>query len=39
MSGHDWGGLTPAAVHFVPLLLLRSDRFYRNFSRNRSVPA
>ena len=37
-SLHNWGGMVPALVHFLPLVLLTSYRIYRNFqSRDRDA--
>lgn len=37
-SLHNWNGIGPAAVHFLPLLLLQLYRVYWNIARNRAVP-
>lgn len=36
---HDWGGLAPALVHFVPLIALESYRIWYWTLRKRPVPA
>lgn len=33
---HDWGGVGPALVHFVPLALLETYRIWRNYSRSQT---
>ena len=34
---HDWGGLGPALVHFLPLGLLQAYRIWYQFARRRQV--
>ncbi len=34
---HDWGGLGPALVHFVPLGLLQAYRIWHQFTRRRKM--
>ena len=38
-SLHDWGGLAPALVHFVPLAALEAYRIWYWTLRKRPVPA
>ncbi len=36
---HDWGGIGPALVHFMPLILLETFRVWRVVKRRRSTVA